>query len=480
MIPVILSGGSGTRLWPLSRQAYPKQFLALAGEDTMLQATWQRVAELASAAPLVVANEDHRFMVAEQLRQVGCTPAAIVLEPVGRNTAPAIAVAALQATADGADPLLLVLPSDHVIADAAGFRAAVAAATPAAQAGKLVTFGIVPTAAETGYGYIKAASDESTPTTTAQTQGARASAVRQVAGFVEKPDAATAAQYLASRQYFWNSGMFLFQASRYLAELERHAPAMLAACRAAFEGAKRDTDFVRLDKAAFAACPSDSIDYAVMEKTADAAVLPIDVGWNDVGSWSALWQVAQQDGDGNAHHGDVLALDCHDTLAWGDHRLVAMIGLRDIVVVDSDDALLVAHKDHVQDVKEVVARLKAEGRSESNLHRKVYRPWGAYDSIDMGERFQVKRITVNPGAALSLQMHHHRAEHWIVVSGTAEVTRGEEVLLLSENQSTYIPLGVTHRLRNPGKVALELIEVQSGSYLGEDDIVRLEDVYGRR
>ena len=479
MIPVILSGGSGTRLWPLSRQAYPKQFLALAGEDTMLQATWQRVAELASAAPLVVANEDHRFMVAEQLRQVGCTPAAIVLEPVGRNTAPAIAVAALQATADGTDPLLLVLPSDHVIADAAGFRAAVAAATPAAQAGKLVTFGIVPTAAETGYGYIKAASDESTPTTTAQTQGARASAVRQVAGFVEKPDAATAAQYLASGQYFWNSGMFLFQASRYLAELERHAPAMLAACRAAFEGAKRDTDFVRLDKAAFAACPSDSIDYAVMEKTADAAVLPIDVGWNDVGSWSALWQVAQQDGDGNAHHGDVLALDCHDTLAWADRRLVAMIGLRDVVVVDSDDSLLVAHKDHVQEVKAVVAKLKAAGRPESSLHRKVYRPWGAYDSIDMGERFQVKRITVNPGAALSLQMHHHRAEHWIVVSGTAEVTRGEEVLLLSENQSTYIPLGQVHRLANPGKVPLEIIEVQSGSYLGEDDIVRFEDHYGR-
>ena len=466
MIPVILSGGSGTRLWPLSRQAYPKQFLALAGEDTMLQATWQRVAELASAAPLVVANEDHRFMVAEQLRQVGCTPAAIVLEPVGRNTAPAIAVAALQATADGTDPLLLVLPSDHVIADAAGFRAAVAAATPAAQNGKLVTFGIVPTAAETGYGYIQAVAGGDAP-------------VRAVARFVEKPDAATAAQYLASGQYFWNSGMFLFQASRYLAELERHAPAMLAACRAAFEGAKRDTDFVRLDKAAFAACPSDSIDYAVMEKTADAAVLPIDVGWNDVGSWSALWEVAQQDGDGNAHHGDVIALDCRDTLAWGDRRLLAMIGLRDIVVVDSDDALLVAHKDHVQEVKEVVARLKAEGRSESNLHRKVYRPWGAYDSIDMGERFQVKRITVNPGAALSLQMHHHRAEHWIVVSGTAEVTRGEETLLLSENQSTYIPLGVTHRLRNPGKVPLELIEVQSGSYLGEDDIVRFEDVYGR-
>lgn len=464
MIPVILSGGSGTRLWPLSREAYPKQFLPLAGEDTMLQATWQRVSALASGAPLVVANEDHRFMVAEQLRQVGCTPAAILLEPVGRNTAPAIAVAALQATADGTDPLLLVLPSDHVVADPGAFRAAVAQAVPAAETGRLVTFGIVPTGPETGYGYIKAAAG----------QGARA-----VERFVEKPDAATAAQYVASGEYFWNSGMFLFRASRYLAELERHDPAMLTACRAAFAGAKRDADFVRLDKAAFAACPSDSIDYAVMEKTADAAVLPIAVGWNDVGSWSALWEVAQQDGDGNAHHGDVLALDCRDTLAWAERRLVAMIGLRDVVVVDSDDSLLVAHKDHVQDVKTVVAKLKSEGRTEPSLHRKVYRPWGAYDSIDTGERFQVKRITVNPGAALSLQMHHHRAEHWIVVSGTAEVTRGDELLLLSENQSTYIPLGVTHRLRNPGKVPLELIEVQSGSYLGEDDIVRFEDVYGR-
>ena len=468
MIPVILSGGSGTRLWPLSREAYPKQFLPLAGEDTMLQATWQRVAALASGAPLVVANEEHRFMVAEQLRQAGCVPAAILLEPTGRNTAPAIAVAALQATAEGADPLLLVLPSDHVVADPAAFRAAVARAVPAAEAGRLVTFGIVPTGPETGYGYIKAIAG----------QGAQA-AVLKVDRFVEKPDAATAAQYVASGEYFWNSGMFLFRASCYLAELERHAPAMLTACRAAFAGASRDADFVRLDKAAFAACPSDSIDYAVMEKTAEAAVLPIAVGWNDVGSWSALWEVAEQDGDGNAHHGDVLALDCRNTLAWADRRLVAMIGLRDVVVVDSDDSLLVAHKDHVQDVKTVVARLKASERPEPTFHRKVYRPWGAYDSIDMGERFQVKRITVNPGAALSLQMHHHRAEHWIVVSGTAEVTRGDEILLLSENQSTYIPLGVTHRLRNPGKVPLELIEVQSGSYLGEDDIVRFEDVYGR-
>ncbi|AKC86797.1 mannose-1-phosphate guanylyltransferase/mannose-6-phosphate isomerase [Pseudoxanthomonas suwonensis] len=464
MIPVILSGGSGTRLWPLSREAYPKQFLPLAGKNTMLQATWQRVAALASAAPILVANEDHRFMVAEQLREVDCKPAAILLEPVGRNTAPAIAAAALQATADGEDPLLLVLPSDHVIADAAAFRSAVSQAATAAEAGRLVTFGIVPTGPETGYGYIKATAGE---------------VVRDVERFVEKPDAATAEGYVASGEYFWNSGMFLFRASRYLAELERHAPAMLTACRAAFAAARRDEDFVRLDKAAFAACPADSIDYAVMEKTADAAVLPIAVGWNDVGSWSALWEVAEQDGNGNAHHGDVVALDCRDTLAWGDRRLVAMIGLQDVVVVDTDDSVLVAHKDHVQDVKTVVARLKAAGRPEPTFHRKVYRPWGAYDSIDMGERFQVKRITVNPGAALSLQMHHHRAEHWIVVSGTAEVTRGEEVLLLSENQSTYIPLGVTHRLRNPGKVPLELIEVQSGSYLGEDDIVRFEDVYGR-
>jgi mannose-1-phosphate guanylyltransferase/mannose-6-phosphate isomerase len=464
MIPVILSGGSGTRLWPLSREAYPKQFLPLAGTDTMLQATWRRVAPLATSAPIVVANEDHRFMVAEQLREAGCTPGAILLEPVGRNTAPAIAVAALQATAGGEDPLLLVLPSDHVIADTVAFRAAVGRAAAAAATGRLVTFGIVPTGPETGYGYIKAGAGDD---------------VRAVERFVEKPDAATAQGYVASGEYFWNSGMFLFRASRYLEELGRHQPQMLAACRGAFDAARRDEDFVRLDKDAFAACPSDSIDYAVMEKTADAAVLPISVGWNDVGSWSALWEVAEQDGDGNAHHGDVIALDCRDTLAWANGRLVAMIGLRDVVVVDTDDAVLVAHKNQVQEVKTVVARLKAAGRPEPTLHRKVYRPWGSYDSIDMGERFQVKRITVSPGAALSLQMHHHRAEHWIVVSGTARVTRGEDTLLLSENQSTYIPLGVTHRLENPGKVPLELIEVQSGSYLGEDDIVRFEDVYGR-
>ncbi|MEO8367251.1 MAG: mannose-1-phosphate guanylyltransferase/mannose-6-phosphate isomerase [Pseudoxanthomonas sp.] len=464
MIPVILSGGSGTRLWPLSREAYPKQFLALAGDDTMLQATWLRVQALASAAPLIVANEEHRFMVAEQLRQVDCSPAAILLEPVGRNTAPAIAVAALQAIADGSDPLLLVLPSDHVISDVAAFQAAVRAAEPAAREGRLVTFGIVPTGPETGYGYIRAEAGKG---------------VRAVAEFVEKPDADTAAKYLASGEYFWNSGMFLFRAGAYLAELERQQPAMLAACRAALAAARRDVDFVRLDKDAFAACPSDSIDYAVMEKTAQASVLPISVGWNDVGSWAALWDIAEQDGNGNAHHGDVIAEGCHNTLAWGDGRLVALLGLQDVVVVDTADALLVAHRDHVQDVKRIVSELKAAGRPEPTWHRKVYRPWGSYDSIDVGERFQVKRITVKPGAQLSLQMHHHRAEHWIVVSGTGRITRGEETLILSENQSTYIPLGVKHRLENPGVVPLELIEVQSGSYLGEDDIVRFEDVYGR-
>ena len=461
--PVILSGGSGTRLWPLSREAYPKQFLPLAGELTMLQATWQRVAPIASRGPLVIANEEHRFVAAEQLQQVGAEPAAIILEPVGRNTAPAIAVAALEATGEGADALLLVLPSDHVITNEAAFRTAVEAATSAAEAGKLVTFGIVPTGPETGYGYIKAADGQG---------------VRAVERFVEKPDLDTATGYVASGQYYWNSGMFLFKASRYLQELERLQPGMLSACRQAWQSARRDADFTRLDKDAFTAVPSDSIDYAVMEKTADAVVVPLDAGWNDVGSWTALRDVSQQDGDGNAHQGDVIAIDCRNTYAYA-QRLVALVGLDDVIVVETDDAVLVGNADRMQEVKTVVAQLKAGGRSEATWHRKVYRPWGAYDSIDNGERFQVKRITVKPGGTLSLQMHHHRAEHWIVVSGTAEVTRGDEVILLSENQSTYIPLGVTHRLRNPGKLPLELIEVQSGSYLGEDDIVRFEDTYGR-
>lgn len=463
IIPVILSGGSGTRLWPVSREAYPKQFLPLVGKDTMLQATWKRVAAIAGAAPIVVANQEHRFMAAEQLRECDVTPQALILEPIGRNTAPAIAIAALQALAADDDGLLLVLPSDHVVRNEKAFHQAVAHAAVAAEAGKLVTFGIVPTAPETGYGYIKAAKGDG---------------VRAVDRFVEKPDLATAEQYVASGEYFWNSGMFLFKASRYLQELEKLQPAILAASRKALDNAARDNDFIRLDAEAFAASPNDSIDYAVMEKTADAAVVPLDAEWNDVGSWSALWEVSDKDENGNACHGDVIAVDTHNSYAYGS-RLIAMVGLDDVVVVETDDAVFVGHKDRVQDVKSVVAQIKRDGRSEAAAHRKVYRPWGSYDSIDNGSRFQVKRITVKPGATLSLQMHHHRAEHWIVVSGTAEVTRGDEVILLTENQSTYIPLGVTHRLKNPGKLPLELIEVQSGSYLGEDDIVRFEDSYGR-
>ncbi|MGS1078266.1 mannose-1-phosphate guanylyltransferase/mannose-6-phosphate isomerase [Pseudoxanthomonas beigongshangi] len=461
--PVLLSGGSGTRLWPLSREAYPKQFLPLAGNRTMVQDTWLRIAPLAGARPIVVANEEHRFLVAEQLRQIGAPAPHIVLEPVGRNTAPAIAAAALQAMAEGDDPVLLVLPSDHVVRDAEGFRRAVQAALPAAEAGALVTFGIVPDAPETGFGYIQAEAGEG---------------LRKVSRFVEKPDAAIAQSYLDAGGYYWNSGMFLFRASRYLDELERFRPDIIAAVRAAFAGANSDGDFVRLDKEAFAASPSDSIDYAVMERTSHAMVLPVDIGWNDVGSWSALWEVGQRDEDGNAHHGDVIAVDTRNSYAYA-QRLVALVGLDDIVVVETDDAVLVARKDRVQEVKQVVARLKDGQRSQAVLHREVHRPWGSYDSVDMGVRHQVKRIKVKPGAKLSLQSHAHRAEHWIVVKGVARVTRDNDVFELYENQSTYIPIGAKHRLENPGKEPLELIEVQSGDYLGEDDIVRYSDIYGR-
>lgn len=417
----------------------------------------------------MVANEAHRFLVAEQLRQAGAPPAAIMLEPVGRNTAPAIAAAALQAMAGGADPLLLVLPSDHVVADEAAFHAAVREAVPAAEDGALVTFGIVPGAPETGFGYIQADDGH---------VGGAGSGVRRVRRFVEKPDAETAADYLAEGGYYWNSGMFLFRASRFLEELERHAPGILAAVRRAFTGAERDGDFIRLGHEAFEACPADSIDYAVMEKTDRAMVLPVDIGWSDVGSWSALWDVSEQDDAGNARHGDVIAVDSRNSYAYA-RRLVALVGVDDLVVVETDDAILVARKDRVQQVKDVVARLKAEQRSHAVMHREVHRPWGSYDSIDQDEGFQVKRIKVKPGGRLSLQSHTRRAEHWIVVRGTARVTRDNDVFELHANQSTYIPLGAKHRLENPGTEVLELIEVQSGDYLGEDDIVRYEDVYGR-
>ena len=462
--PVILSGGSGTRLWPLSREAHPKQFLPVIGEHSLLQATALRLQGLNASAPIIVANETHRFLVAEQLQQLGIKASALLLEPIGRNTAPAIAAAAYQALASDADAVLLVMPSDHAIRDVQGFQAAVALALPVAQQGGLVTFGIVPEAPETGFGYIKAGAGEG---------------VRAIERFVEKPDADTAIAYVASGDYFWNSGMFLFKASRYLDELAISQPEMVRLAKIAVEKAQTDADFIRLDKDAFSAMPSDSIDYAVMEKTQHGFVLPISVGWSDVGSWQALWQVSEQDGNGNAHHGDVLAVDCQNTLAMGDKRLLALLGLKDIVVVDTDDALLVAHKDRVQEIKDIVSQLKLANRSQAIWHRKVFRPWGNYDSVDAGPRFQVKRIVVKPGAQLSLQMHHHRAEHWIVVSGTAKVTCDDKVFMLAENQSTYIPLGSMHRLENPGNIALELIEVQSGSYLGEDDIVRFDDIYGR-
>ncbi|MCD9046474.1 mannose-1-phosphate guanylyltransferase/mannose-6-phosphate isomerase [Luteimonas sp. MHLX1A] len=460
---VLLSGGSGTRLWPLSREAYPKQFLPLAGEATMVQDTWSRVAALTTLKPIVVANEEHRFLVAEQLRQIGAPVPDIVLEPVGRNTAPAIAAAALQARAAGEDPVLLVLPSDHVVRDVPAFHAAVREALPAAEDGALVTFGIRAWAPETGFGYIQAGPGEG---------------VRPVLRFVEKPDPDTARAYLASGDHVWNSGMFLFRASRYLDELARFRPDILDAVRRAFDAASRDGDFVRLEREAFAASPSDSIDYAVMEKTSDARVLPVDIGWNDVGSWSALWDVSDQDEHGNAGHGDVIAVDSRNTYAYS-RRLVALVGVDDLVVVETDDAVLVARKDRVQQVKDVVARLKADQRSHAVLHREVHRPWGSYDSLDVGNGFQVKRIKVKPGARLSLQSHAHRAEHWVVVRGTARVTRDNDVFDLHANQSTYIPLGARHRLENPGADPLELIEVQSGDYLGEDDIIRYEDVYGR-
>ena len=466
--PVILSGGSGSRLWPLSRQNQPKQFLTLIGDRSLFQETVLRASRLDGAqAPVTVCSEDHRFMVGEQLQEIGIPNGGILLEPEARNTAPAIALAALHLQALDANAVMLVMPADHLIEDEAAFRAAVEQAAGVADDGWLVTFGIRPDYPETGYGYIR--------------RGEAVTAdVYRVDRFVEKPDLSTAEGYVADGGFAWNSGMFMFRADRYLEELARLQPTMRAACERAFAGAKRDLDFVRLDKAAFAASPNDSIDYAVMEKTDRAAVVPVSCGWSDIGSWSSLWAAAPRDDDGNRHEGDVLAIDTRNSLVRAsDRRMIATIGVEDLVIVDTPDATLVARKDRVQDVKAIVDRIKAAGRQEHLFHRKVYRPWGNYDSIDMGDRFQVKRIVVKPGAALSLQKHHKRAEHWIVVSGVAEVTCDERVFDLHENESTYIPLGSVHRLRNKGTEPVELIEVQSGHYLGEDDIVRLEDVYGR-
>jgi mannose-1-phosphate guanylyltransferase/mannose-6-phosphate isomerase len=468
LIPLILSGGSGTRLWPISRRNLPKQFLSLSGKETLFQQTVLRAASLPdAAAPVVVASDDQRFLAAEQLQELGIANANILLEPVPRNTAPAIAVGALQAMARDADALILVLPADHLIGDTGAFAEAVERARHLAEQGWLVTFGIRPDRAETGFGYIRRGASLEGETF-------------RVAQFVEKPALDVAESYLASGDYDWNSGMFLFRASRYIEELKTLAPAMLDAAQAAFRNANTDLDFIRLDADAFTAAPSDSIDYAVMEKTGHAAVVPVACGWSDIGSWDALWMAADKDEHGNHVDGDVIAMDTRRSLIRShDRHLVATIGLDDVVVVTTPDATLVARRDASQDVKKIVERLKAAGRSEHDLHRVVRRPWGSYDSLESGDRFQVKRIVVKPGAALSLQMHHHRAEHWIVVKGVAEVTCDDKVFLLAENQSTYLPLGSRHRLRNPGRVPVELIEVQSGAYLGEDDIVRFDDVYGR-
>ena len=465
MIPVILSGGSGTRLWPLSRGQYPKQFLPLVSSHTMIQETVLRLEGLDGLqAPIAVCNEDHRFMMAEQLREIDIKPAAIILEPVGKNTAPAVAMAALTAASE--NDVLLVLPADHVIADLPAFHLAVAQAQALAEQGFLVTFGIVPTEPETGYGYI-------------QRDTLRHGSAYRVAAFVEKPDVETAKRYLLGGDFYWNSGMFAFKAGTFLSELEKFNPAMLASCRQALNAAKVDLDFVRLDKALFSACPADSIDYAVMEKTEQAVVIPLDAGWNDVGSWSALWDVTDKDASGNAISGDVLTVDTQNSFIHAQDKLVAVIGVYDLIVVETADAVMIAPKDRVQEVKEIVAQLKERGRSEADIHRKAYRPWGHYDLVDKGDRHQTKRIVVKPGGKLSVQQHHHRAEHWVVVKGTALVTKGDEKLLITENESIYIPLGIIHCLENPGVIPLEIVEVQSGSYLGEDDIVRFDDQYGR-
>lgn len=467
LLPVILAGGSGTRLWPLSRKHYAKQYLSLDGDVTMLQATVARTADLNCAHPFVICNEETRFLAAEQMRQLGKSEALILLEPAGRNTAPAIALAALEAAATQDDPVLLVMPADHKMGDTQAFTRAIKGAMQHAQAGLLVTFGITPTRPETGYGYIRAGAPVSDTDACA------------VDAFVEKPDVVTAEHYLSAGGYYWNSGIFVFRASRYLEELEKFRPDILAACKKAFAGKQGDLDFLRFDETAFLACPDVSIDYAVMEKTSDAVVVPVNAGWSDIGSWSALWEASEKDKNGNCEIGDVLSLNGTGNYINAGSRLVAAVGLEDMVIVETKDAVFVAPKARIDQIKDLIAQMTADERPELNHHRVVYRPWGKYDSIDIDTRHQVKRITVNPGAKLSVQKHYHRAEHWIVVRGCAKVTRGTETIILSENESTYIPLGEIHALENPGKIPLDLIEVQSGSYLGEDDIVRFEDKYGR-
>jgi mannose-1-phosphate guanylyltransferase/mannose-6-phosphate isomerase len=479
--PVILCGGSGTRLWPLSRTGFPKQFLCLTGNESLFQQAAQRLTAFGNdsiqvAAPVIVGGEDHRFLASEQLREVGIALGTFLLEPTGRNTAPALTLAALAAVQDGQDPVLVVTPADQTIAKPAAFTAAVQQAIDQAEQGNIVILGVTPDKPETGYGYIKVRGH-------CEERSDAAIQSLTVQAFVEKPNQATAEGYLQQGGYYWNAGMFVLKASVWLAAIEQFAPAILQATRTAWAARKTDGAFVRPGKAEFEAIPSESVDYAIMEHCPGSAfpiqMVPLDAGWNDLGAWDAVWQVQPKDAQGNAHVGDVLHTDSHNTLVHASSRLVALVGVSDLVVVETPDAVLVTTKSRSQDVKHIVSQLTAQKREEQTLHRKVHRPWGWYDSIDEGGRFKVKRIQVKPKASLSLQKHHHRAEHWIVVTGTAEITNGDKVLTLTENQSTYIPLGAVHRLANPGSIPLEIIEVQSGSYLGEDDIVRFEDTYGR-